>query len=216
MKLVLRLGKIPVEIHPSFFFLALLLGASGGGLAMLLSWCAVVFVSVLLHELGHASVGMAFGLAPRIDLHAMGGTTSWTAGAALATWQRVAISLAGPLAGLIVGGATYALARAGALPPGDLVGTVVGQILWVNVGWGVLNLLPMLPLDGGNVMLHTLHALLNGRGERPARVVSIVVAGLAAIASMIVLQNWWAAVLSLTFAGANVQALKALGAAGRG
>lgn len=101
MALSFRLGKIPVRVQVWFFVLAGVLGA--GDPAHLALWVGIVFVSVMLHELGHAMTGMAFGLQPSIELHGMGGTTSWTTPKALSTVQRVAISLAGPFAGFVVG-----------------------------------------------------------------------------------------------------------------
>jgi hypothetical protein len=77
----------------------------------------------------------------------------------------------------------------------------------VNFGWGVLNLLPMLPLDGGNVMTQLLNALTGGRGERPARVVSIVVASLA-VAVALLFQYWWGGLLAASFIASNVRGLR--------
>src|SRR5579872_4278655 len=96
-----HLGKIPVRVLPSFFLVNLIFNLSAG-LRELVVWMGVVFVSVLIHELGHATVGSTFGLEPRIDLHGMGGTTSWAMTRTLSTWRRVAISLAGPMAGFAV------------------------------------------------------------------------------------------------------------------
>ena len=110
-----HIGKIPVRVLPSFFLVTLFLNLTSSP-AALFSWAAVVFVSVILHELGHASMGLAFGLEPRIDLHGMGGTTSWAASRPLGTGKRVAISLAGPLAGFVVGGIAFAARMAGVLP----------------------------------------------------------------------------------------------------
>jgi Zn-dependent protease len=205
-----HLGKIPVRVLPSFFLVILLLNfASGSGAAVLVVWTAVVFVSVLLHELGHASMGLAFGLEPRIDLHGMGGTTSWSTAKTLSTWKRVAISLAGPVAGFAVGGASYAAHRAGVFPRSDAADLVYGQLLFVNVGWGVLNLLPMLPLDGGNVLALVLGSLTGGRGERPARVTSIGVAVLSAVVALGI-QSWWPALLALSFVATNWRGLQDL------
>ncbi len=206
-----QLGKIPVRVAPSFFLVALFLGfgSSTSHPIVLVSWTVVVFVSVLLHELGHATMGLTFGLEPRIDLHGMGGTTSWSAQRKLATWQRVAISLAGPVAGFAVWAAVYAARTAGVVPRTPLGGLVCEQMYWVNVGWGVLNLLPMLPLDGGNVLALVLGDLTKGHGQRPAHVVSIAVAVLSAAVALLAGQ-WWPALLAFSFIATNWRGLQAL------
>jgi Zn-dependent protease len=200
-----RVGKIPVRIQPAFFVMALVLGASEGGLAQLVAWVAIVFVSVMFHELGHAAAGLAFGLEPRIDLHTMGGTTSWSTQRPLSAAQRVAISLAGPFAGFLLGGVVWAIGPRG-FPhlAGDFV---YDRLLFVNVVWGALNLLPMLPLDGGNAMVQLLNAVTSGRGERPAYIVSMAVAGLA-IPIALLFQSYWCAMLALLFAGSNWRGLQ--------
>jgi Zn-dependent protease len=203
-----RLGKIPVRVQAWFFVLTVFLGM--GDPSLLPAWIAIVFVSVLVHELGHATTGMAFGLQPTIELHGMGGTTSWTTAKKLSTLQRVAISLAGPFAGFAVGALVYGAVRAGLLPGTDAWHAVIAQILFVNVGWGVFNLLPMLPLDGGNVMTAVLNALTGGRGERPARIVSMVVAVLSGVLVVVGKLGWWGAMLVLSFLATNYQGLKAL------
>ncbi len=50
------------------------------------------------------------------------------------------------------------------------------QLLWANVGWGVLNLLPMLPLDGGYVFAGLIERDRPGRGSLIVALVSIAVA----------------------------------------
>lgn len=207
MNLSFRLGKIPVRIQPSFLLIAVLFGLVGTDLRILAAWVAIVFVSVLLHELGHATMGLAFGLSPSIELHMMGGTTSWTGGSALSTARRVAISLAGPFAGFGVAAIVRYALGPGVFPPTPLGAFIYDNLLFVNFGWGVLNLLPMLPLDGGSVMTHLLNAITGGRGERAARIVSIVVASLAVAASL-VFQYWWGGILAASFIASNVRGLK--------
>jgi Zn-dependent protease len=205
-----RLGKIPVRVQAWFFVLTVFLGATGDP-RLLLPWVAIVFVSVMMHELGHALTGMAFGLQPSIELHGMGGTTSWAAGKPLSTWQRVAISLAGPFAGFAVGALVFAAMLAGLFPATDLWESIVAQLLFVNVGWGILNLLPMLPLDGGNVMTALLNGMTRGRGERPARIVSMAVAVAAGVLVIVFKRGgWWGAFLILSFFATNYQGLRAL------
>jgi hypothetical protein len=69
----------------------------------------------------------------------------------------------------------------------------------------------MLPLDGGNVMVQLLNALTHGKGERPARILSIVVAVLALPAAAL-FQSWWSGLLAVSFALTNWRGLKDLSA----
>ena len=105
--LTLRLGGIPVRIRGLFLVMAGVLGMSQGGPDVVAVWIAIVFVSVLVHELGHALVGRMFGLAPQIELHAMGGTTSWIEPREIGHARGIAISLAGPFAGFAIADSFY-------------------------------------------------------------------------------------------------------------
>ena len=207
MTLSFHLGKVPVRVAASFFLVTALLSMSGGDVLSSIAWVLVVFVSVLLHEFGHASMGLAFGLEPRIDLHGMGGTTSWATPRKLSTAHRIAISLAGPGAGFVAAAIVYWGIGRAAFPANAWGRALYDSLIFVNFGWGLANLLPMLPLDGGNVMAQLLNALTKGRGERPARIVSLVVAGLTLLLAMRV-QSWWIALLSMSFIATNWRGLK--------
>jgi Zn-dependent protease len=205
--LLLRLGSIPVRIRVPFFFLALLLGASYGyerrpdlmGL-----WVVVVFVSVLVHELGHALMGRIFGLAPQIELHGMGGTTSWIEARDVGHARSIAISVAGPFAGFSIAALLYLANRLGFHPENAHLQFALERALAVNFVWGIFNLAPMLPLDGGNVMRSTLHLVTKGRGEKPARVISILIGGLL-LAWALMHRAYWLGALGAFFTWANVQ-----------
>ena len=71
-----KLANIAVTVRGSFFVVAALLAydriAQPAALGI---WVAVVFVSVLTHELGHALAFLRYGHAPSIELYAMGGVT---------------------------------------------------------------------------------------------------------------------------------------------
>lgn len=109
---------------------------------------AVVLGSILWHELGHAWARERFG-APwsEITLYGFGGLCSgpgrFTRG------QGILIAAAGPAASLCLGALTYLLGQIGSYQPWVLF--VIAQMLWVNIGWAVLNLLPIYPLDGGQI-----------------------------------------------------------------
>ncbi|HVJ88660.1 MAG TPA: M50 family metallopeptidase [Labilithrix sp.] len=204
----LKLGSIPLRVRASFFLMALLLGFSEQDPVRLVTWVAVVLVSVMVHELGHALMGKAFGLTPQIELHGMGGLTVFNGGRfQLSTGKSIAISLAGPFAGFLFAALILAVELGMRHSERPLVGHTVALLLFVNVYWGAFNLLPMLPLDGGNVLRTGLTALSDKHGEKIARVVSVMVAlaiGVVAVRG----RQWWMLYLGALFGFQNVQALR--------
>jgi Zn-dependent protease len=172
------IGRFPIRVHWSFLLIALLLGFNVNNLLSTLTWVIVVFVSVLLHELGHAFVAERYGLFPIISLHSMGGLTIFSRAIKLKPTQDIFISLAGPLTGFTLGGVVYLVAYfLPEIPP--LLAIVLSQVIWVNIGWGVINLIPMLPFDGGQVMRSLWLWLRNPYDERTPIIISIVIGVLA-------------------------------------
>jgi Zn-dependent protease len=222
-----RLGNIPVRVHLSFLITTLILQANAmTDFQVILMWLAIAFASILVHELGHALMGKALGLTPEIDIHGMGGTTSWSgAGRKLSHGKSILVSLAGPLAGLAVGAVLYAVTTNAGFgvaglwnvyaAPDDkrtLLGTALYFGLFINIGWGLFNLAPMLPLDGGNVLRSFLNAVTKNRGERAVRIVSIALNIGLGVVGWVVFHDWWLALLGALFAVQNFQQLRALGA----
>ncbi len=210
-----RIGRIPVRAHVSFLLLAAFIATSphdGADPRALLARVAIVVAGVLLHELGHALVGMTFGLSPRIDLVGLGGVTTWEDGKAtrLGPARRIAISVAGPAVGLTIGVAAWLWERANVASLSSTASDLVAWTIWVNAGWGLLNLLPILPMDGGNVLLQVLHAVTRGRGAPAAHVVSIALA-VALGAAGVAYGQYYLAMLLGMFVLANVRALRARG-----
>jgi len=177
----------PVRVHFSFFLIALLLGLRISNIFYLASWVLIVFVSVLLHELGHAVVSRYYGRAPYIELYSMGGKTFSTRYSILSYPKEILISFSGPLAGFILGGLLFAVYRWLGPFGSNFLNFVVGQLLWVNIGWGILNLIPILPLDGGTIMRNLYHWLKNPYDERTPLKISIGFGILAAAASLLLL-----------------------------
>lgn len=199
-----RLGTIPVRVQIWFFVTALLIGPHQlPGLAL---WLPVVFTGVLAHELGHAVAIRRRGFTPAIELHGFGGLTSWRGEATLRPGQRALISAAGPAVGITLGLLALVVARAIG-PQSPLVAEGLRYVVWVNLGWGVLNLLPILPLDGGMILGSLVEKLWGGHGMYAARVVSIVVCvaiGVTALAA-----GWlWSALLAAVLAVSNIQAIR--------
>ncbi len=207
MQLRFRLGSIPVRVNGAFLFLVLVLGAQLQRPDLIAIWGGIVFVSVLIHELGHAMMGRAFGLLPVIELSGMGGLTSWSNPKNVGHWRSIAISLSGPFAGFVVAGALFLAQRLGFHPHNSRAVFAFEQALFVNFVWGVFNLAPMLPLDGGNVLRGLLNIVTKGRGEKPARVISIVMGGSFLVYAFLASQ-WWLGALAAFFTWANVQAYR--------
>ncbi len=193
---------IPVRVHPLFWLLSLLIGMNMPPKWLPL-WVAVVFVSILVHEMGHAVVIRSFGWQPKIVLWSFGG---------LAIYQptqhdprkQMTISLAGPIAGFLLAALTVlALKSIGievvfqrgwpslltwdfkavnpAAVPSTTALVAADFLLEVNIWWGLLNLLPIFPLDGGQFTREMLTDLRVPDPEVKSLVLSIIVAAGAGI-----------------------------------
>jgi Zn-dependent protease len=205
----------PVRIHVSFLIIAAIIGISGPepNLARAGVWLGVVLVSVLVHELGHAFAARAVGAEPTIDLYALGGLTAFAPPRPLGRWQSVGISIAGPFAGFLLGFLVLSVASAlGVNHPSPFVGThapigdvIVGASVWVNLYWGVVNLLPILPLDGGNVV----RSLLPGDGETRDRLATGISLAASLILVIVLIRNDLGELilLPLLLGAINLQAL---------
>ena len=174
-------------------------------LQMLLLWEAIVFVSIVIHEMGHALAFRAFGQPAHVVIYQFGGLAI-PAGpgrpGARRPVERLLVAAAGPaaqlaLAALVVG----ALRLAGRMVPfpipgiGEWLGFDVGTppssmfalaiplfLLEVNVFWPLINLVPVPPLDGGQIVREGLAALGIGDAYRIAAIIGTVAGGAMA---------WW-------------------------
>lgn len=162
----LRIGSlfgIPLLINFSWFLvLALVTLNFGGGLlaqfpmlggaawALGLGAGLLLFVSVLLHELGHSLVAQRQGIGVKsITLFLFGGLASLEDEAKTPA-GALAIAIAGPLVSL----ALFALLQ-GVVATGLIVGplaAIVGLLAYINLSLALFNMIPGLPLDGGNVL----------------------------------------------------------------
>jgi len=183
-----RIAGIPVRVEPTFLIIIGILGYMSQPVgrpfqwSILASWMIVAFISILLHELGHAVVFRRYGIRPSISIQGFGGVT--TGSGELTPRQHILVSLAGPLAALVlIGLPAVVIWQAGTITS-DMGREILYQVLWINIGWSVLNLLPILPLDGGNVAMSVFDLATKGRGRRPAEVLSIVVAGALAVIAL--------------------------------
>src|SRR5262245_53509562 len=190
---------IPVRVHPLFWLISAILGFDWQrvGFQYLVMWVVLVFVSILVHELGHVFAGRLFGADGHIVLYSFGGLAIGSSDLRR-WWQRLIVYFAGPLAQFILYGLVWlfqwwllhqadpqVLARV--LTPPVIIG--MKQLLWINWAWPLLNLLPIWPLDGGKISRELLELFMPGRGTRTALGVSLVVAGAMAANALIAMNR---------------------------
>jgi Zn-dependent protease len=183
-----RFLGFPVRVHPYFWLATVLLNGDALlriGPEYLALWVVVVFVSILVHELGHALTFRRFGADADIVLYAFGGLaipTQYIDG----RWRRIIVSLAGPFAGFVLFGLVYGTNEAfGWAAKGPELSFLYGQLFWVNLYWGLLNLLPVFPLDGGQVSRELCVMRWGTRGKRTSLQISFGVALLAVAYSLL-------------------------------
>jgi len=179
---------ISVRVHPLFWLISAVLGWRGGGefnpVTVALVWIGCVFVSILIHELGHALVAKAFGWHPHIVLYHMGGYAAYQPGWDNTPGKSILIALAGPFAGFaffaVVFGVAFAT-RVADVNMGRFWPLIFGDLAWINIGWGVLNLLPIFPMDGGRVCNEICKKWSPQNGDRYTFQIGMLLAGAVAL-----------------------------------
>ncbi|MBL8953113.1 MAG: hypothetical protein JNK82_20215 [Myxococcaceae bacterium] len=179
-----RLGSIPVRIRPEFFILPVVFGLQAGSTEKVVGWMAIVFVSVLLHELGHALAMRFYGFAPRIELHAMGGVTAWPEGGRPNEKQKLWVTLCGP--GLELATGLVVLLVLSKLELSGLAQWALSTFGIVNVVWALINLLPILPWDGGLALDSTVTLITKRPRTKFVGAVSLLFGGLAVLTAFVV------------------------------
>ncbi len=163
----IRVGNlfgIPFYIHPSWFLVLGLVAWSyssglaaqfpqlAGGVALLLGLMTalLLFASVVAHELGHSFVAIRQGIDVKsITLFIFGGLASLEKESktpAEAFW----VAIAGPLVSLLLSGVITGIGIASAAS--GLLAAILGVLATVNLALALFNLIPGLPLDGGNIL----------------------------------------------------------------
>jgi Zn-dependent protease len=209
MSIEFRLFRIPIRIHLWFWLMALWLWTlqSEEGWAGLVIWVAVVFQGILMHELGHALVGRAFGRQPRIELVALGGLTWWEQRQPMSPARSLLVSAAGPAVGIFIGSLALVLMDALRVPDPSLARYAFRCLVYVNLGWGLLNLLPVLPLDGGNIVASLMELVAPSRGRLLACYVSFTAIGLL-LAATVTFRQYPATILLFLLGFSTYQAFR--------
>ncbi len=197
------LAKVPVSISPWYLFLLVYLTMRNPGQGLMFAAC--ITISLLAHEFGHALVAKYFKLQPEILLHGFGGLTGHQR--AGRDRDEALIIAAGPCAGIALGVVVLGLLRYTPIASNNLRGALE-YFMYINFVWSAFNLLPMWPMDGGQLMRIGASKLLKpARGERLTHIVSIVVVGLVALGSYYVQFGPMMMIILAMTAWQNFQAL---------
>lgn len=195
---------------------------------LLVIWVAAVFLSILVHELGHSIAFKYYGTDSHIVLYHFGGVAvpagfgSWNGARQrnVGPTERIVISAAGPVFQLLLAAAAFAIAAGLGIPmsfwgftfegtPQSSVATyaVLNAIIYPSVFWALLNLAPILPLDGGQIMSNALVVFNVQSPQRTAYMVSVFAGALLGIYFM-GRGNTFAGIMFLMFAANNWQAMQ--------
>lgn len=173
--------KIPFTIRPLFWLVSAFIGwMSSMTLIGTLLWMGAILVSLLLHELGHALTARAFGQKCRIELAGFGGFT-YREGRRLKLWQEFFVVLNGPLVGLLLYFGLSFWAPHLPLAEYPVAARLLSILLFINLFWTLINLLPILPLDGGHLLSILLESLFGFRGVKIALYLGVSIAALCAL-----------------------------------
>lgn len=189
------IGRIPIRVHPIFWLCAAIISWQGPRMDLTAIGVIVVFVSVLVHELGHAVTSRMFGYPSEIVLYFFGGYATTQR---QSTWKDITTLFAGPGAGFVLFAITLFLAMMGqnggwisGLPIiwQERIIHAVRFLLFANLVWSLLNLIPVLPLDGGQICREICLWISPRDGMRWALIIAIGTSGLLAIYGAICIRN---------------------------
>lgn len=184
-----RLGAVPVAVHLSFLILALFGWMRYGTAVYTAAWTVGVFFAILAHEAGHAFTARGFGArGVRIMLFAFGGATTYPVTTRITPGRRFLISAAGSAVGIATGAVLMYVGTSqgwfdldfGSWPPyerinPDFLSVMVVGYIEAALFWGILNWLPMRPLDGGQMVHSFLEMVAPSIAEPATKAVSLII-----------------------------------------
>ena len=203
-----RLGPVPVTLHGSFLLLALFGWLRYETLEYTLAWTLAVFLAILTHEAGHAFTARAFGATKvAIYLFAFGGATTYPVSTNMGPGRRFLVSAAGSAVGIATGAIAIAIGVQQQwltvelawpplvlLRPNDFLVVFLISFITAALVWGILNWLPIRPLDGGQMLHSFLEIVAPSIAETGTKVVSLAV-GIPVIVVALAYQEVFAALI---------------------
>lgn len=155
----------PIQVRPGFvLFLALITFVYGGSLGF---WVAgTIGVFTLIHELGHAFAARMTGARSSISLDFLVAYAAFRPTHELKWWERISIAAAGPALQMFVGIVALVAMGTNPLSRSSITSSDASlAVWWASIALGALNLIPVLPLDGGAIVSAIATALSPQRGR---------------------------------------------------
>ena len=215
---------IPIRVHPSFWLGSILFGSNLESNQLIFIWVVCAFISILIHELGHALTAESFGWPTEIVMYFGGGLAMSKRNRGNTPWRSILVSLMGPCAGFMLFGVLFLTERVTGLNHNALLhfagSDVLGDdyrfyllsaldFLWfMNLYWGLFNLLPVLPLDGGYILESFCEAMRFRDPSGLTLKVGAIVSGAAAYYFFTKMQQPFAGALMLMLCMQSVGALQ--------
>jgi len=199
---------ISVQVDPWFWITMAFIGGgmnAGSSLEVMLVLVFVFagFLSILLHELGHAWMIRHYGLPTAITLQAFGGYATYPSGQ-LSRRQSFIVTAAGPGIQFVFGVLLIGLGVVLPIPEGSLFLPFLSDLIWVSIVWSILNCVPVFPLDGGQM----LAAVLGSSKQHHVHLISTIVAVLIGLFAYLSLNTLLLPIFMGLFAWQNWQAYR--------
>jgi stage IV sporulation protein FB len=203
--------RIPVRVHPTFWLGSLLFGSNLENGQLIFIWVMCSFVSILIHELGHALTAEMFDWPSEIILYFGGGLAISHRYRNDTPGRNIAVSIMGPMAGFMFLALLIAvelLLNANRIWVYEYRFFTFQVLKFMNLYWGLLNLLPVLPLDGGQILQSVCRAIRLRDPVGVAMKIGVVVGGAAAYYYFAVARQQFVGMLMLMLCMQNVSALQ--------
>lgn len=167
-----RVFGIPVRVCPSFWlFMVFFSGMYQAFTIESLILGVVLFKGILVHELGHALTAAYFGTKPEITIEAFGGVARYWG--RLSAKQHLIITINGPLLEACLAGVAFAFYKSGIFIGKPHLHFFFWATAIINTVWSLLNLLPIDPLDGGQIAHYLFAKRFGAKGPRYAFFLSL-------------------------------------------
>lgn len=201
--------------------------------AMFILWIPAVVICILLHELGHALVMRAYGYEAAVVLYSFGGLAI-PRGRQLGArqpgpWGQILISAAGPGSGFVLAALLAAVLQAlgwlvvfwpehslrdfmllPVVPNHLYISRFLFFVFQITVWWGVINLLPIFPLDGGQIAQQVFTLIHPPDAMRNALILSVIIGGLIAFVAFVQWKEWYLGILFVWLTYSNFSALQSM------